>query len=157
MAAPPSPPHFRDKNEWSTLPETEIDRLQQRLYNNLKNMNIKMTKPERIKFVETLLEKQNYTCAFGKNVAGMYCWNEPKENYLDNVYEEKTYLKLQWSHIKPRCRKEKETIDNLYLLCARCNNQIQTSRYLEQLKAELMSKIEHIDMILTTSLLDTTV
>lgn len=143
-----NPPHFRDKNEWTPIPDTEIERLQKTLSNHLRKMGILMTKPERVNFVKNLLEKQNGTCAFGKNICGIYCWNEPKENYVDDVYTEKTFLKLQWGHIKPRCRKEYQTIDDLFLLCARCNNQVQTSRHLHQLKAELLSKIEHIDAIL---------
>jgi hypothetical protein len=144
------PPHFRDRNEWSPLPEIEVERLQGTLSNHLRNMNAQLTKAARIEFVKTLLVKQNQTCAFGKNVGGIYCWNEPKENYVDNIYTEKTYLKLQWGHIKPRSRKENQTADDLCLLCARCNNQIQTSRHIEQLKAELLSKIEHIDDMLTS-------
>ena len=98
-----------------------------------------MTKINRIEFVKQMLEKQNNTCAFGKNIGGMYCWNEPKD-------ADKKYLKLQWGHIKPRCRKdETSSIKDFCLLCARCNNQIQTSRYLCQLKAELESKLENID------------
>ena len=133
------PPHFRDENEWESIPESEIDRLQQTLYPHVRKMNISSSKPERIQFVKHLLEKQNNTCAFGKTVGGKYCWNEPKDS-------EKKYLKLQWGHIKPRCRKnETQTLKDLCLLCARCNNQIQTSRYLCQLKAELHSKLDNID------------
>jgi 5-methylcytosine-specific restriction endonuclease McrA len=144
-------PHFRYRNEWSRLPDTEVERLQKTLLNHLRQMNILMTKSARTEHVTTLLEKQNQTCAFGKNVGGIYCWNEPKENFIDGVYTEKTYLKLQWGHIKPRSRKEEQTIDNLCLLCARCNNQIQTSRHLSQLKAELLSKIEHIDSMISST------
>ena len=144
------PPHFRDRNDWSPLPETEVERLQGTLSNHLRQINAQMTKSARIEFLQTLLEKQNKTCAFGKNVGGIYCWNEPKENYIDSVYTEKKYLKLQWGHIKPRCRKEEQTADDLCLLCARCNNQIQTSRHLSQLKAELLSKIEHIDAMISS-------
>jgi len=144
------PPHFRDRNDWSPLPETEVERLQGTLSNHLRQINAQMTKSARIEFLQTLLAKQNQTCAFGKNVGGIYCWNEPKENYIDSVYTEKKYLKLQWGHIKPRCRKEEQTADDLCLLCARCNNQIQTSRHLLQLKAELLSKIEHIDAIISS-------
>ena len=144
------PPHFRDRNDWSPLPETEVERLQGTLSNHLRQINAQMTKSARIEFLQTLLEKQNKTCAFGKNVGGIYCWNEPKENYIDSVYTEKKYLKLQWGHIKPRCRKEEQTADDLCLLCARCNNQIQTSRHLQQLKAELLSKIEHIDAMISS-------
>jgi hypothetical protein len=115
-------------------------------------MNVKKTKSERILIVKEILGKQNNTCAFGKNVGGVYCWNEPRDNFIKNVYTEKTYLKLQWGHIKPKCRKEDQTSADLCLLCARCNNQIQTSRHLHQLKAELSSKIENIDaMILAIS------
>ena len=146
-----TPPHFRDRNEWSSLPDTEVERLQKTLSNHLRQMNISMTKSARTEYVTTLLAKQNQMCAFGKNVGGFYCWNEPKENYIDDVYIEKTYLKLQWGHIKPRCRKEKQTIGDLCLLCARCNNQIQTSRHLSQLKAELLSKIEHIDSMISST------
>ena len=148
----PTLPHFRDSNKWSSLPDTEVERLQKTLSNHIRQMNISMTKSARIEFVKNLLEKQNQTCAFGKNVEGIYCWNEPKDNYIDNVYKEKTYLKLQWGHIKPRCRKEEQTADDLCLLCARCNNQIQTSRHLQQLKAELLSKIEHIDAIISRTI-----
>ena len=144
------PPHFRDRNDWSPLPETEVERLQGTLSNHLRQINAQMNKSARIEFLQTLLAKQNQTCAFGKNVGGIYCWNEPKENYIDSVYTEKKYLKLQWGHIKPRCRKEEQTTDDLCLLCARCNNQIQTSRHLLQLKAELLSKIEHIDAIISS-------
>ncbi len=151
------PPHFRDKNDWSFLPETEVERLQKTLSNHLRQMNTPMTKSARIEFVKTLLVKQNHTCAFGKNVNGIYCWNEPKENYIDGVYNEKMYLKLQWGHIKPRCRKEEQTVDDLCLLCARCNNQIQTSRHLHQLKAELLSKIEHIDIMISSTSLNSEV
>ena len=155
----PIPPHFRDENKWSPMPETEVERLQGTLYNHFTKMKVKMTKPDRVKFVNALLIKQNQTCAFGKNVCGIYCWNEPKENYVDSVYTELTYLKLQWGHIKPRCRKEEQTADDLCLLCARCNNQIQTSRHLQQLKEELISKIEHIDAMISsrkTSFTETT-
>ena len=139
-----TPPHFRDENDWEPIPESEIDRLQQTLYPHLRKMKISSTKPQRIQFVKELLKNQNNTCAFGKNVGGKYCWNEPKDS-------DKKYLKLQWGHIKPRCRKdETQTIKDLCLLCARCNNQIQTSRYLCQLKAELESKLKNIDELIQT-------
>ena len=145
-----TPPHFRDHNEWSAPPDTEIERLQGTLANHLRKMEVKMNKTERTEFVVTLLGNQNHTCAFGKHVAGMYCWNEPKENYTDDVYTEKRFLKLQWGHVKPRCRKTTQTVNDLCLLCARCNNQIQTSRHLHQLKEELLSKIDHIDEMLSS-------
>jgi hypothetical protein len=39
-----TPPHFRDDNIWDPIPESEIDRLQQTLYNHLRNMNISLKK-----------------------------------------------------------------------------------------------------------------
>jgi hypothetical protein len=141
-----TPPHFRDENEWKLIPESEIDRLQQTLYVHLHKMNVSSTKPGRIDFVKYLLDRQNNTCAFGKNVGGKYCWNSPSDS-------EKKYLKFQWGHIKPRCRNdETQTVKDLCLLCARCNNQIQTSRYLCQLKAELQSKLENIDDLIKSSI-----
>jgi hypothetical protein len=137
-----TPPHFRDENVWERPDESEIERLQQTLYPHLRKIKVSYTKPKRLVFVRDLLEKQKYTCAFGVSVDGKHCWNEPKDS-------SKKYLKLQWGHIKPRCRDdETQTIDDLCLLCARCNNQIQTSRYLCQLKAELESKIENIDELI---------
>lgn len=153
-----NPPHYRDENIWEPIPETEIERLQKTLYNHIRKINedkiesekITMSKSERKQFVEKLLKKQNNTCAFGKEVAGKYCWNESKDNFTktkkreDSIYDEVRYIRLQWSHIKPRCRKESQSIDGLYLLCARCNNQLQTSRHLEQILKEFESKILHM-------------
>ena len=82
-----TPPHFRDENNWELIPESEIDRLQQTLYPHLRKMKISSTKPQRIQCVKDFLEKQKNTCAFGKNVGGKYCWNEPKDS-------EKKYLHL---------------------------------------------------------------
>jgi hypothetical protein len=135
------PPHWRDSNRWEPLPDSEIDRLQQTLYSNLYKMKIRMGISDRINFVKNVLEKQNNTCAFGKSVGGMYCWNIPDE-------AKKKYLNLQWGHIKPKCRDKTSTINDFFLQCARCNGQIQTSRYLCQLKPELQSKLENIDDIL---------
>jgi hypothetical protein len=144
-----NPPHFRDENIWENIPDTEIERLQNTLSNHLRSMKIKKNKSERIEIVKRFLEKQNNTCAFGKNVAGKWCWNEPKENYTkDGEYHELNYIKLQWGHVIPRCRNENQNINDLCLLCARCNNQIQTSRHLIQVEKELESKLQHINQFI---------
>ena len=140
------PPEQRDSNEWEPLPDSEIYRLDKTLYSQLYGNNITVAKPVRINFIKNLLEKQNNTCAFGKNVKGMYCWNEPLPKGSTKKYLK--YLKLQWGHIIPKCRDKTLTINDFFLLCVRCNNQIQTGRYLCQLKPELQSKLEHIDDIL---------
>lgn len=153
-----NPPHYRDENIWENIPDTEVERLQNTLSNHLRCMKVKKNKSERIQLVKEILKTQNYTCAFGKNIGGKYCWNEPKENYTKNKnkkgteYVELKYIKLQWGHIKPRCRNESQTINDLCLLCARCNNQIQTSRHLIQIEKELESKLLHIKQFLQASL-----
>ena len=149
-----NPPHYRDENNWENIPETEIERLQQTLSTHLRNMDVKKTKIERMQIVKEILGKQNNTCAFGKNVGGKWCWNESKVNFTktkdekDGEYVELKYIKLQWGHIKPRCRKESQSINDLCLLCARCNNQIQTSREVIQIVKELESKLLHIKQFL---------
>ena len=132
-------PQHKDTNQWEDLPDSEITRLNRNLEDHLRKMKAQTKKPQRIEFIKDLLQKQNNTCAFGKSVKGKYCWNDPGD-------WEKKYLKLEWGHIKPRCRKgQTQTIKDLCLLCKRCNNQIQTSRFLYQLKPELESKIENIE------------
>jgi hypothetical protein len=85
----------------------EIEHLQETLIIHLKQLNITMTKYTRINFVNSLLEKQNHKCVFGKNVGHIYCTSE-----------------LQWGYIKPLSRKEEQSVDNLYLLCAICKAEI---------------------------------
>jgi hypothetical protein len=149
-----NPPHYRDHNTWENIPDTEVERLQKTLSNHLRNMKVKKNKSERIQIVKKILEKQNNTCAFGKDVCGKWCWNESKENFTKTTikkggeYNELKYIKLQWGHIKPRCRNENQSINDLCLLCARCNNQIQTSRHLIQIEKELESKLLHIRQFL---------
>ena len=140
-------PHLRYSNVWDPTPETEINRLQKKLYLYLKKMKISISKQERVQFVVDLLEKQKKTCAFGKNVGGKYCWNKPK-------YSNKKYLYLEFTHIFSSALSP-ETNDNdpvrlkyFYLLCTRCNKQIQTSRNLFQLQVELENKLRHIDELL---------
>ena len=144
-----NPPHYRDSNSWEEIPNTEFERLQKTLYPHLRKMGIKKTKPERIEIVKNKLKKQNKTCVFGKDVGGKYCWNESKENFIktkdkSGEYNELKYIKLQWGHSKPCCRQEEGSVDDLYLQCARCNNQLQTSRRISQLEVELESKLLHI-------------
>jgi hypothetical protein len=145
-----NPPHYRDKNSWDRIPDSELERLQRTLKHHSDRTGVKLKKHERRDLVNKQLKKQNYTCAFGKDVGGEYCWNAPKDNYVkkSNEYKELKYLKLQWGHIKPRCRNETQTLDDLCLLCARCNNQLQSSRHLVQLEKELESKLLHIKRFL---------
>jgi 5-methylcytosine-specific restriction endonuclease McrA len=86
--------------------------------------------------VKTILEKQNGTC-YLSNQNGAYCWNTVKEMGWP-------YLKMEWAHVVPRCQKNTQTIENLGLMCNRCNNNIQSSRRLEQLPMELLTKTQVI-------------
>ena len=53
------------------------------------------------------------------------------------------FLVLEWGHKIPRNFGQiAHQLDNLILLCARCNNQIQTSRKIEQLIPELEHKLQ---------------
>jgi hypothetical protein len=156
-------PHLRYSNIWEPAPESEIDRLEKKLYTYLKKLKIsqKMNKEEREQFVFDLLNKQKYTCAFGKNIGGKYCWNKPK-------YSNIKYLHLEFSHIfssalpslsstlpsilsstlPSSSTEEPIRIKYFYLLCTRCNKQIQSSRNLFQLQIELENKLKHIDELL---------
>ena len=85
---------------------TEVEHLQETLIVYLKQLNITMTKYARKEFVKSLLEKQYHKCVFGKNVGHIYCSSD-----------------LEWGYMKPISRKE-ELIENLYLLCSRCKEEI---------------------------------
>jgi hypothetical protein len=142
-------PHFKDFNTWNEIDSEEIERLQSTLAPHLKKIGIIMSKPKRIDFVKQLLERQNGTCIWGKENMGKYCWNEPKYNWTTDENGEKyesicNILKLQWGHLIPRCRGEKFDEHTLCLMCGRCNNHIQSSRKLEQLVPELLSKVSEI-------------
>jgi hypothetical protein len=50
---------------------------------------------------------QQDLCVFGKNVGHIYCSGD-----------------LEWGYIKPLSRKEEQSVDNLYLLCAICKAEI---------------------------------
>jgi len=146
------PPHFRDENRWGNIPPEEIDRLAYNLQRHLRKINIKMTPEDRISYVRDLLMRQNNTCAWGKYANGRHCWNRLRDNKKDGEYTEVGYLKLQWGHIIPQAHCEKKpTLGSLYLLCERCNNQLQTGRSLSQVVVEFQSKIDHIIMMIANT------
>jgi len=120
---------------WKEIPEEEHSRLEKTLYNHLRSMKVKKTKTERLEITKTILKQQKNTCAFADG-DDSYCWNHPK----NKNYE---FLILEWGHKIPRnFGKIAHELDNLILLCARCNNQIQTSRKIEQLIPELEHKLK---------------
>lgn len=126
--------------KWKKIPDSEIERLARTLDNHLKKLKIRKSKEERKDFVKTVLMSQKRTCAYaGDNDS--YCWNRNKN-------KEYKYLRLEWGHKIPKSSgKKDDSIDNLILLCGRCNNQIQTSRTIEQLIPELEHKLHVLKKI----------
>jgi len=122
--------------KWSKpLEESEITRLDKTFSTHLRKMGVKYTKSERITKIKEILKIQNYTCAFGDG-DGSYCWNHIRNKKL-------SYLKLEWGHKIPVINgKKAQKENNLMLVCARCNNQIQTSQTIEDLIPELEHKLK---------------
>lgn len=110
------------------------------LYNILREIKTKKSKIERENFARELLIKQNFTCAFAGNNS-KYCWNHPRDKKIP-------HLKLEWGHKVPaHYGKSSQKLNNLILLCARCNNHIQSSRKIEQLIPELEHKLKNLKII----------
>ena len=126
---------------WNTIPESEVERIAKvlayhiRIMNRTINPQITLSKEERIDFVRALIKKQNGTCALsGGNPK--YCWNRVQNSHL-------SFLKLEWGHKNPSAKGTTENnLDNLYLLCGRCNNQLQTSLQLTELLEEFEHKLK---------------
>jgi len=128
-------------NHWEKLRKTEISRLEKTLSNHLREMGTKKTLQERHEFVIMKLSLQKFTCAFADG-DGRFCWNHPRNKNL-------RYLKLEWGHKIPRYHGKMDHVeDNLILLCARCNNQIQTSRTVKQLIPELEHKLKALKKLM---------
>lgn len=131
-----------DRYRWPEVKDEEKERLAKRLAAHCIEMGVpkgkRMNPAERLQFVKDLLAEQRGTCAFSDGDS-RYCWNEPRDEDLE-------YLKLQWGHIVPKeqWKKTDKTMENLYLICARCNNNIQKSRTLNQLVPELAHKLRAI-------------
>ena len=132
--------YIHQEYKWPYTSSEEINRLANVLSTHLREMGLKKSKEERIEIVKSILTEQKDTCAFADGDS-RFCWNEPKDKNL-------TFLKLQWGHKLPRSHGEKAfELNNLILLCARCNNNLQKSRTLEQLIPELEHKLNAIKKI----------
>ena len=126
---------YQMTHTWKEIPSSEILRLETTLASHLRKMNIKKNKQERNDFVKKILKEQQNVCAFADG-DGKYCWNHPKDKNLD-------FVKLEWGHKIPRDKGDIAYFEeNLILLCARCNNQIQTSKTIEELIPELEHKLK---------------
>ena len=123
--------------KWSKIPESEILRLEKTLVNHLRKMGVKKTKNERLSIIQKILQNQKFTCAFAGG-DDKFCWNHPRNKGID-------YLKLEWGHKIPVSKGKSSQIErNLILLCARCNNQIQTSKTIDELIPELEHKLKEL-------------
>jgi len=120
--------------KWDKIPDSELDRLEKTLSIHLRKMKIKKTKLERMDKVKEILNTQKFTCAFADG-DDSYCWNHPRNKL--------PYIKLEWGHKIPAIHGSiSQEESNLMLVCARCNNQIQTSQTIEDLIPELEHKLK---------------
>jgi hypothetical protein len=74
-----------------------------------------------------------------------FCWNAPQFWHLN-------YLRYEWGHLRSRNQnQDAEHIENLALCSARCNQHIQTSMDIDEVRAWLSgSRVERrIDEVLT--------
>jgi hypothetical protein len=115
------------------IPSDEIERLSKTLRRKLfgkANQKISLRRYE--SHVKRVLRSQADTCLLaGGN--DDYCWNAPKDRHL-------AHLKLEWARKNPGANGGRYKLKNLCLMCARRNNQLQTSLTLPNLLVELTHK-----------------
>lgn len=129
------------KNEftWEEIPSTDLKRLAKNLQSRARaDDELKLSLQKCLEYTERVLKDQKGTCLLAGGIS-KYCWNEPRVS--------KPHLMLQWSHKVPVAHTPKKTIENFILLCARCNNQLQSSRTLTQLKEELIHKLKFLNSL----------
>ena len=125
-----------DTFSWQPAPRSEIARLARLLSAHLCSAGVPIgERPvERCRsIVREIVSRQQRTC-FLAGGDDRFCWNHPKDRSC-------LFLKLEWGHRIPRSAGGTSELPNFILLCARCNNHIQTSRTLEQLVPELEHKL----------------
>jgi hypothetical protein len=125
----------KDTFHWEPRPEPELTRLTKLLGSHLRAHGVvpsERTPGKSRQLLLKTLEEQNGSCYFSGG-DDRFCWNHPKDGHLK-------YLKLEWGHLVPKDRRTDVAL-KMVLLCARCNNHIQTSRTLEQLIPELEHKL----------------
>jgi hypothetical protein len=125
-----------DTFTWQQRPDAEVARLTKLLQQHLSKHGVSARERTHAKAQELLrkiLEEQQGTCFFAGG-DDRYCWNHPKDSDL-------AFLKLEWGHLVPRAQRTGQTPLKMVLLCARCNNHLQTSRTIEQLIPELEHKL----------------
>ena len=125
-----------DTFTWEARPDVEIARLTKLLRNHLRAAGVSKSDRTYSKCNALLLltlKNQGGTCYFAGG-DDRYCWNHPKDRIL-------RFLKLEWGHLVPKSQAHIFGSPKMILMCARCNNHLQTSRTIEQLIPELEHKL----------------
>lgn len=131
--------------QWIEIPESEVARLAALLSRHLYRAGVPVSdRSARRCRAETLkiLDQQRWHCAFSGG-SHLYCWNGKADSDVD-----KPHIVLRWGHRTPQGRKQAAAFSDYFLLCERCNNQLQTSRTIEELYDELTHKLVAIGKLL---------
>jgi 5-methylcytosine-specific restriction endonuclease McrA len=124
---------------WAAIPKADLERLAKNLQSRARvDDGLHLPIDACRKHTQKVLESQHGTCLLAGGDS-KYCWNEPRDS--------QEHLKLQWSHKIPVAHNPEKKLENFILLCARCNNQLQSSRTLLQLRSELIHKLETLNKI----------
>jgi hypothetical protein len=107
-----------------------------RLYNTIKNhlrragvRNLSNKISLIHQFVDLILETQNNKPLFWIDSHLPFCWNNPRD------WKNYPYIRLQWGHLQPNNSLiECNQLENLCLQSARCNNHIQSSMPIDDVK-----------------------
>ena len=91
-------------------------------------INLSAKKEQVKRFVDLIIETQNEKSFFWIDSNLPFCWNNPRDWRFP-------YIRFQWGHLEPnnsllQCNQ----FQNLCLQSARCNNQIQSSMPIMELK-----------------------
>jgi hypothetical protein len=86
-----------------------------------------------IRFAELIFDTQDRKPFFHVDGPLPYCWNAPKD-------WDKDYIRYEWGHLRSRNQNSSgaNTVENLCLQSARCNQHIQTSLNIEEVFDWLM-------------------
>lgn len=108
----------------------EIERLQTTLVHHLRSCGFSGV-PQKLKqaFIDVIFYSQSWKPFFWIKSSLPFCWNAPK-NFG------KHYIVYEWGHLVPRGTNSKQvhTLENLCLMSARCNNQLQSGLPMAELR-----------------------
>jgi hypothetical protein len=113
--------------------EKDMGRLERTLSTHLKSCGYRRAgtetaKPVRVAMVEAIFDAQGRRPLFHVDGGLPYCWNAPKDWSKD-------YLRYEWGHLMSKNQNEDaHNITNLALLSARCNQHIQSSMNIDEVR-----------------------